>query len=128
MTNQALARAEYLQFTMPSTVLSNDPLLVGTMSVVAQENYSAARQTSAARIGAFFLTCTAKSALSPSTNSAIKPGDKIYADTDGTLDTTTNVTRGFTLDKNSSGTLFGYALDALATGTTGPIRVALKVG
>lgn len=128
MTNQANARAEFLQFTVPSTVVSNDPLLVGTLAVVAQESYSAAHQCSVSRIGAFFVTVTAKSALSPSTNSAVKPGDKIYADTDGTLDSTTNVTRGFTLDKNSSGTHFGYALDALATGTTGTIRVALKVG
>lgn len=128
MTNQANARAEFLQFTVPSTVLSNDPLLVGTMAVVSQENYSASHQCSVARIGSFFLTCTAKSALSPSTNSAIKPGDKIYADTDGTTDSTTNVTRGFTLDKASGGTFFGYALDGLATGTTGTIRVALKVG
>lgn len=128
MTNQADPRAEFLQATMPSTVVSGDPLLLGTMAIVAQEDYSSARQTSFARIGAFFLTVTAKSALSPSTNSAVKPGDAIYADTDGTLDSTTNVTRGFTLDKNSSGTLFGFALDALSTGTTGTIRVALKVG
>lgn len=126
--NQADPRAEFLQCTMPSTVVSNDPLLLGTMAIVAQESYSSARQSSFARIGAFFLTCTAKSSLSPSVNSAIKPGDKIYADSDGTTDAATNVTRGFTLDKASGGTFFGYALDDLATGTSGVIRVALKVG
>lgn len=131
--NQADPRGEFLQFPVPSTVSSGDPLLVGDMAVVAQESYTPpggltpTGYVSVALIGAWFLTVTAKSSLSPSTNSAVKPGDLIYAD-GGTLDSTTNVTTGFTLDKNTGGTLFGTALDALATGTTGTIRVRLKVG
>lgn len=131
-TINADPRGEFLQFLVPSTVTSNQPLLVGNLGVVAQESYTPpggltpTGYVSCALIGAFFLTVTAKTGLSPSVNSAVKPGDRIYAD-GGSLDATTNVTTGFTLDKNSGGTLFGTALDALATGTTGTIRVRLKV-
>jgi hypothetical protein len=131
-TINADPRGEFLQFPVPNTVTSNQPLLVGQLAVVAQESYTPpggltpTGNVSCALIGAFFLTVTAKTSLSPSTNSAVNPGDKIYAD-GGSLDSTTNVTSGFTLDKNSGGTYFGNALDKLATGTTGTIRVRLKV-
>lgn len=137
-TNNANPRGEFLQFAVPSTVLSNDPLMIGgdatgRLCGVAQESYTPpggltpTGQVSIAFIGCFFLTVVAKSSLSPSVNAAVKPGDKIFAD-GGTLDATTNVTTGFTLDKNSSsGLYFGNAMDALTAGTTGTIRVRLKV-
>lgn len=133
-TNDANIRAEYLQFAMPNNaaIVSGAPVLIGSLSAICEESYTPPTGTptgnvSVALIGAFFLTVTAQSSLSPAVNAAIKPGDKIYYD-GGTLDSTTNVTYGGTLDKNSSGTLFGAALDALASGTTGTIRVRLKVG
>ena len=79
--------------------------------------------------GAFNLTVTAERAESPAINSAIAPGDAIYANINtGTFDAATGMFYGFTLDKNPSGVLFGMALDALASGLTGTIRVMLRGG
>lgn len=129
MTNESLNRATKITCAVPSTVVANDPLLLGSMAAVAENSYNSATGNAPLVFeGAFLLSVTAKTSLSPSTGSAVKPGDKIYADTDGTLDTGTNVTRGFTLDKNSSGTLFGFALDAITSAQTATIRVRLKVG
>lgn len=131
--NNANARGEFLQFPVPSTVVSGDPILVGAMAAVAQESYTPpgsvtpTGQVSVALIGCFFLSVTAKSSLSPSVGSAVKPGDKLYLD-GGTLDSTTNVTTGGTLDKNTGGTFFGFACDAITSGSTATIRVRLKVG
>jgi predicted RecA/RadA family phage recombinase len=131
--NDANIRAEYLQFAMPNNaaIVSGAPVLVGTLACVCEESYTPPTGTptgmvSVGLIGAFFLTVTAATALSPLTGSAVKPGDRIYYD-GGTTDSTTNVTYSGTLDKNSSATLFGTALDALTSGTTGTIRVRLKV-
>lgn len=127
-----LSLADSVQFNVPSTVISGQALLIGTLSGVATESYlpptgiNPSGQVNVALKGAFFLTCTAQSLLSPATNVAINQGDKIYAD-GGTLDSTTNVTTGFTLDKNSGGTLFGSALTTLTTGTTGIVCVRLRL-
>ena len=131
--NNEYSLADSLQFAVPITVISGQPLLIGTLAGVATESYTSnptATPTGYVNVclkGAFFLTVTAATVLSPSTGSAVNPGDKIYAD-GGTLDATTNVTTGFTLDKASGGVLFGSALDKLASATTGVIRVRLKVG
>lgn len=131
--NNANPRGEFLQFAVPTTVKSGDAILVGKLACVAQESenpgtgYPETGSVSVALIGAFFFSVHAVSTISPAVNVAIKPGDPIYYD-GGTLDAPTNVTTGGTLDVNSGETLFGHALDALASGTTGKIRVRLKVG
>lgn len=143
--NKALERG--MAITLPAPAAANagvgpnsgDPLLFGTgtapgfgLAGVAQNSYTPPTGVATGNIsvdfeGVYFLTVTAKSALSPSTGKAINPGDKIYAD-GGTLDATTGCTYGFTLDANSSsGVYFGNALDALGSGLSGTIRVRLKV-
>jgi predicted RecA/RadA family phage recombinase len=92
----------------PSTVKAGDPVFLGTIPAVALDDYQTLTLgTTSLTNGSFALSVTAKSALSPSTGHAINPGDTVYAD-GGTLDSTTNVKTGFTLDANSStGTAFG---------------------
>ncbi len=116
-----------------STLTAGAPVLVGALPGVALDTAANVASLLPTILfgGSFALTVTAKSALSPSTNKAIAPGDPIYAD-GGTLDAASNMTTGFTLDANSStGVLFGY-LDptgpALATGTTGVVTVLLLRG
>ena len=113
-------------------VTAGQPILIGVIAGVAMD--TAANVANGIPTfelgGAFALTVTAKSSLSPSTNKVINPGDAIYAD-GGTLDTASNMTYGFTLDANSGGVLFGH-LDptgpALAAGTTGTVTVILSRG
>jgi hypothetical protein len=112
-----------------STITANQPVLIGTLPAVAVDTAANVVNNTPSfdLAGSFSLTCTAKSSLSPSTNSQIKPGDKLYAD-GGSLDATSNMTTGFTIDKNTSGTFFGYADPSgagLAAGTTGTLTVIL---
>jgi hypothetical protein len=151
--NKVLERNSPLTIGVPvaGKVTSGMPLLFGTMAVVANES-DPQGSTDPTRVttgnvsvdteGAFNLTVTAKSALSPAVNSAVNVGDLIYYDggTTGTAqstkDTNTAVTYGGTLDKNTGGTLFGIAVTTggsgttggqlLASGTTGVIAVLLK--
>jgi len=144
--NKALERGNAITMAAPAAAnggigpLAGDPLLVGStvvggllggMAGVAQTSYTPPTRVADGFIsidfeGAYFLTVTAKSSLSPSTGKAINPGDKVFVD-GGTLDTVTGMTYGFTLDANTGGAYFGNALDALASGATGVIRVRLKV-
>lgn len=115
-----------------STVTSGQPVLIGVLPAVAMDTAANVANDTPTFLfgGSFSLSVTAKSSLSPSVNAAINPGDAIYAD-GGTLDSASNMTTGFTLDKNSGGTLFGY-LDptgpALASGTTDTVTVLLPRG
>ena len=135
-SNKALERSTLVTLAMPAAANagvgpnSNDPILVGVMAGVVTNSYTSPTGVVTGNCavdfeGAYFLSATAKSTLSPSVNKAIAPGDPVYYD-GGTKDTTTNVTYGGTIDANSStGVFFGNSLDALATGTTGVIRVRL---
>lgn len=115
-----------------STVISNQPVLVGVLPGVAQDTAAnVANGTPTFKFGGSYgLTVTAKSSLSPSVNKAIAPGDPIYAD-GGTLDAASNMTTGFTLDANSGGVLFGH-LDptgpGLGAGLTATVIVLLSRG
>lgn len=140
-SNKVGERGTPLQFTVPAAaaVKSNDPLLLGSLAVVANESDGDATRPSTGIIsgdleGVFNLSVVAKTSLSPSTGSAVNPGDKIYAD-GGTLDANSGITYGFTLDKNSSGTLFGTAVSItggngplITSGSTATIAVRLKEG
>lgn len=91
----------------PSTVVAGDAVLVGTQPAVALNSYQS--NTGGAVFdfnGSFALTVNAWTGSSPLTGQAVNPGDKIYAS--GSLDSTTNVTTGLTLSKNSANTLFGH--------------------
>lgn len=135
-SNTDLVRAEYITMPVPAAanVVQNQPLMFGTpvgLAGIAGNAYTPPTgiptgNVGVTFIGAFLLSVTAKSALSPSVNKAIAPGDKVYAD-GGVYDATTGCTYGFTLDANSGGAYFGNALDAVAAGTTATVRVRLKV-
>jgi predicted RecA/RadA family phage recombinase len=90
----------------PTTVKAGDAVLIGKQPAVALDNYQAVTGgTTFLTGGTFALTVIGQSAESPSVGAAIKPGDKLYAT--GTLDSTTNITTGLTIDVNSSNTYFG---------------------
>lgn len=92
----------------PTTVKSGDPVLLGSIPAVALDDYqSNSGGTTFLAGGTFALTVVGATVLSPVSGHKINPGDKVYAD-GGTLDATTNVTTGFTLDANTGGTLWGY--------------------
>lgn len=143
--NKLFERGTPLTFLVPSTIISGQPIMPGkTLAAVANENCGAGTATAPGQTGlcscdlegVFLLSVVAVTVLSPATGSAVKAGDKIYADTDGTLDATSNVYYGFSLTKNSSGTLFGTAVPGptisgsssqlIASGSTATIGVRLK--
>ncbi len=91
----------------PTTVLSGDPVLIGTIPAVALDDYQASTGgTTFLCNGSFVLTVIAATVVSPMTGSAVKPGDKLYVT--GSLDSTTNVTTSLVISKASGGTLFGH--------------------
>jgi predicted RecA/RadA family phage recombinase len=111
----------------PTTVKSGDPVLLGMLPAVAQDDYQTnLGGTVFETDGTFTLTVIGKSSESPSTGKAINPGDFIYAV--GTLDATTNVTTGLTLDANSSsGTKFGRLDPSYVTVASGATDTAAMV-
>ena len=114
----------------PSTVKSGDPVLIGALPAVALNSFQSITGGAVFDLnGSFFLSVLGATVISPQTGHALKPGDKVYAD-GGTLDATTNVTTGFTLDGNTSGTLCGNIdpSDAgVASGATGTPSVVIGV-
>lgn len=139
--NKNLERFATLQLAIPAatTIASGAPLIFGkgtrAIACVACEP-----QTNVAPIptydsgsgyitvdceGVYNLTVKAFTQGSPSAGAQIRPGDAVFAD-GGTFDATTGLTTGITLDVDTNGTFFGIALDGLAAGTTGVIRVLLK--
>jgi predicted RecA/RadA family phage recombinase len=125
-TNKSLERATAVTLAVPSTVKSGDLILVGVMAGIALTDYNASTGNATVDFdGAFLLSVTAKTSLSPSTGSQVKPGDALYLD-GGSQDSTTNVTTGGTVDKNSSsGVYIGNALDGISSAATATIRVKL---
>jgi hypothetical protein len=144
--NEALDRAEQFTITASGATadngaigpISGEPLIWGlanspslSLGVVCETSYTPPGSLvpdgniTIKTVGAFFLTVAAKTSINPGTGKQINPGDPIYAD-GGTLDTTDGILFGITLNCNSStGWLFGRAMDALASGTTGTIRVRI---
>jgi predicted RecA/RadA family phage recombinase len=116
------------QVLFPTTITSGQAILTGKEPCVTLDSYQANIGGATCEFnGTFALSVTAKSSLSPSTGVALKPGDALYAD-GGTVDATTNVTYGFTIDANSAGVPFGYVDPTgpgLASGLTGVINVVV---
>jgi hypothetical protein len=77
--------------------------------------------------GAFDLTVLAETGESPAVNSAVQPGDVVFANINtGTYEATSGLFYGFTLDKNPSGIPFGrVVLGSLTGGTSGVVTVML---
>lgn len=104
----------------PTTVKGGDAVLLGTIPAVALNSYSSLTGGAVFYFnGSYALTVIGQLAESPVTTHKINPGDKLYAT--GTLDATTNVTTGLTIDADASNALFGR-LDpnyvAVAAGST----------
>lgn len=94
------------QAKCPITVKAGDAVLLGKDPAVAINDYEAVYGgTTFEMTGSYALTVIARSVESPASGLAIGAGDKIYAI--GTLDATTNVTTGLTLDAASGNTFFG---------------------
>lgn len=114
----------------PSTIVGGDPVFIGALPAVALDSYnSVTGGTDFYFNGSFYLSVTAATNLSPLTGTAIKPGQNVYAD-GGTLDTTTNVKYGFSLDANSgSGTLWGIldptetTINSAVTNATAKVKI-----
>ncbi len=120
-TNECNRRGENLTIAVPSAPNSGvgpnsgDPLIIGTGT--------------SPNFGVFFLSVVGQLDSHGGGNLAINPGDRVYADNNGTRDATTGVYYGFTLNgSKTSGIYFGNALDAVVSGATTTIRVRLKVG
>lgn len=112
----------------PTTIVSGDPVLIGTTPAVALDDYQAVTGGTTFLLGgSFALTVIGQTTESPSTPAAIKPGDKLYAT--GTLDVATNITHSLTIDANSSNTEFGtldptaVAVGSGATDTAAIVRL-----
>lgn len=94
---------------LPSTeTLAGTPQFIGALPCINLDAYQSNVGGATCYFdGAYSVSVTAKSSLSPSVGAAIKPGDPIYA-SGGSRDATTNVLTGFTLCADSGGTLWGY--------------------
>ncbi len=139
MTNKSLERFAAFQVLAPaSTNIASGALLLfghGThvipcVAAEAQNTTNPPYDSNSGYItvdpeGAFNLVVIARTQSSPSAGAAINRGDPVFADA-GTFDVTSGITYGSTLDADSAGTFVGLALDPLAAGTTGTIRVMLR--
>jgi hypothetical protein len=148
-TNQENNRGVHLTIAAPAAANggvgpnSGDPLMFGrgtspgfALACVAETSYTEPSglvptgNISVNLEGVFFLAVIPTSAKVGGSNTNIKPGDRVYADTDGTYDSVTGCYYGFSLTANSSaGIHFGNSQDVLAGASTpSTIRVRLKVG
>lgn len=110
----------------PSTVKAGDAVLIGSIPAVALDDFqSNVGGTTFLFGGSFNLTVIGQNSESPVVGAAIKPGDKLYAK--GTLDVTTNVTTGLTIDANSNNTFFGYLDPSSPTINSGVTDTAATV-
>lgn len=111
---------------------SGDPLIFGTgtsptfgLACVAETSYTPpSGLTPSGNIaikleGVFSLPILPKTAKVGGSNHNFAPGDRVYADNDGTYDATTGCYYGFTLDGASvSGIYFGNILDTVTGGSS----------
>lgn len=111
---------------------SGDPLVIGTgtspgygIACVAETSYTQPSglvptgNIDVKTEGVFSLPILPKTAKVGGSNHTFAPGDRVYADNDGTYDATTGVYYGFTLDAASvSGIHFGNILDVVTGGST----------
>lgn len=94
-----------------ATVKSGDPVVVGNIVGVAQDDKDANDDVVVIRRGVFRL---AVRGYDGTANAAVNVGDIVYYDS---LNSELNV--------NTSGTKFGIALEGVAAGATTPIKVLL---
>lgn len=112
-TNKVFERGVALRLPVGSTILSGQPCIVGNILGVAATDYSATdTAASVDREGVYNLTVNA---VNDAGNVAVAAGDAIYyVGTDAIV-----------LSKKKSGRFFGYAMDAVTSGSNAVIRVIL---
>lgn len=112
--NQKYERGDWLSVVCsdPATPASGDPVRLGDLCGVALTDENADGNTSVAFVGVFTLSVKG---VDGSGNAAVGVGDTLYY-TDG--DTPK-------LNKKTSGKKFGYALEAITSGSTATIMVRL---
>jgi predicted RecA/RadA family phage recombinase len=91
----------------PSTVVAGQAVLLGAEPAVALDDYNSGLGGTTFLTGGSFNLTVVGATGSPATSHSIAPGAKLYAD-GGTVDVTTNVRTGFTINGNPSADFFGY--------------------
>ena len=142
-TNEYLERAEKFTLAVPLAAnggvgpISGDPLiwglawspvaglpLVAENSMTPPGSLTPTGNITVKRIGAFYFTVQAMSGIN-GLGVTINPGDQVYAD-GGTVDATTGILYGFTLNANKgTGWPFGRAMAAVPAGLSASIPVML---
>lgn len=110
--NEVFKQGEQIYITVPAGTASGDPVVDGQIPGVALSAIDAANKASVSVRGVYSLSVKA---IDGGGNSAVAEGDVIYyvsADTPK-------------LSKKNTGVRFGYALDAITSGSTATIRVLL---
>lgn len=136
--NKAAERFSSFTLAMPTgiNIASGQPLMLGNkytaagVTIDAQNTSNPPYDANNGFLGvdfegAFFLTVVAETLGSVSAGANIRVGDAVYA-SGGTYDPTTGITYGFTLCADTTGDLFGIALQAVTAGSTAIIPVLLK--
>lgn len=114
---QAVAGTIVAACTAPATPAAGDPVLVGQIPGVALTDEggggNVATDTTVARQGVFDLSVKAENNAG---NVAVAVGDILYYDAAATVKINKD---------NTNGVRFGYALEAITSGSTDTIRVLL---
>jgi hypothetical protein len=106
-TGTPTSRRQVVLPNVATFAASGVPILIGTEPGVTLDSYQSNLSGCTVLLnGTFNLTVIGRSANSPAVTAAVNPGDPLYA-SGGTYDATTNITYGFSLDKNISGVPFG---------------------
>lgn len=100
--------------TLPASPKSGDPVLIGQIPAVAVTDERTDGTTSVDTEGVFDLAVEGKDAANA--NTTVSAGDILYYDNANTVKLNRDGTNGVR---------FGYALEALASGANGTIRVKL---
>lgn len=111
----------FVALPVAGAITAGQPLLVGKLPCVTLDSYQSNEGGATCLFGGTFALTVigASDEASPPTGAAIHVGDKVYAS--GTLDSTTNVTYGLTINADSSKTLFGNldpSYQTIASGVT----------
>ena len=131
MLNQLFPNGETLFFPCPTTITKGMPVLIGTMPGVAVDNYNATLGGCQFCLeGVYALTVIAQSTQSPVSGLTLRPGDELFAS--GSLDATTNITSGLTIDKTRGNAPFGNyvgttTITAGVTTTTCAVKIQNSV-
>jgi len=111
-TNMIYKKGDVLEIAVPSGITSGDPVVVGNLTGVALTDRDSDGNASVKFNGVFDLSVEA---IDGSGNSAVAVGDVIYWTTGDDP----------VLNKKTSGTIYGVALEAITAGSTDTINVKL---